>query len=680
MSKRTLRAILGIVLLLSTVGNAWSDQLYRVDVGLNDLILHSRQLMTIDTQYSPLGKPKLISPLAITAPTNWPAFAWSAPAGATWYRLYVSDSTGNRIDRWYESARVCNDATCYVAPGTALAEGSASWWIDTWNPNGFGPWSDTGTFTVPAPVTPGEATMVSPLAITTPTNWPAFTWNSASNAAWYRLYVNDSGGNRIDKWYESTQVCIDTTCSVAPGTALAEGSATWWIDAWNPNGFGPWSEGVGFTVPASVVPDKANLLSPLGAIDTDMPTYKWNAVSNSTWYYLWVNDSSGTRIQQWYKSADAGCSGGTGICSITSNTYLSGGSAKWWVLTWNPNGIGLWSDGMEFATPASVVPNKATLVSPWGTLGSSKPSYTWHAVYGSTWYWLYVNGPSGNLVNNWYTAAEANCDAGTGICSVTPDKILANGSYSWWIQTWNWSGAGPWSDAMSFTVGGNAVGFDSEFNGSADGWVGRTGNWSIISNTLTAVAGGEDKYVTAYFQPALFSNFQYQAKIWRSGCEYCTNVLLVRGNPSTLDSDDDWRTTYEFGVDRSGRYSIWVGVDGVWRALQNWTDSSVVNRGDAWNELQVSMDGNNLSFAIIGVWVFDTTESSLTSGYVGVGFYSPSSSGGDQLWVDWARLTPISGGSQKIAENQSISSEQFELNDAANMNCTSLSDRRMSPR
>jgi hypothetical protein len=29
-----------------------------------------------------------------------------------------------------------------------LAAGSGKWWVETWNPNGSGPWSDGMTFTV----------------------------------------------------------------------------------------------------------------------------------------------------------------------------------------------------------------------------------------------------------------------------------------------------------------------------------------------------------------------------------------------------------------------------------------------------------------------------------------------------------------------------------------------------
>ena len=57
----------------------------------------------------------------------------------------------------------------------------------------------------------------------------------------------------------------------------------------------------------AAVPGKATPVSPMGAVYDDTPTYKWNAVSDSTWYYLWVDDSSGTPIKKWYRATDASC-------------------------------------------------------------------------------------------------------------------------------------------------------------------------------------------------------------------------------------------------------------------------------------------------------------------------------------------------------------------------------------
>src|SRR5262249_3160439 len=83
---------------------------------------------------------------------------------------------------------------------------------------------------------------------------------------------------------------------------------------------------VGLTAPGA-----ATLIAPSGAINTTTPTYTWNAVSASTWYYLWVNDSTASpKITQWFTAAQAGCGAGTGTCSVTPGTALAAGAGRWW--------------------------------------------------------------------------------------------------------------------------------------------------------------------------------------------------------------------------------------------------------------------------------------------------------------------------------------------------------------
>jgi hypothetical protein len=207
-----------------------------------------------------------------------------------------------------------------------------------------------------------------------------------------------------------------------------------------------------FSTSASGLPGAATLVTPTGSVGTNYnPTYTWNQATGSTWYQLSVDKQSGGNvILLWYTSAQANCNGTT--CSVTPATALAGGTAYTWkVQTYNASGNGPWSSTMSISTSNPVVAGAATLVTPNGSIGANyNPTYTWNQVTGSTWYYLWVNGPSGTLIQQWYTSAQANCNGTT--CSVTPATALAGGAYTWWVETYTSAGNGPWSSAMNFTV------------------------------------------------------------------------------------------------------------------------------------------------------------------------------------------------------------------------------------
>jgi hypothetical protein len=97
-------------------------------------------------------------------------------------------------------------------------------------------------------------------------------------------------------------------------------------------------------------------------------------------------------------------------------------------------------------------PSAVTLLTPAGTIADGTPEYTWNAVAGATWYYLWVDDSTGNKIKHWYTAAEAGCASGTGICNLTPAIVLAKGGARWWIQAWNIAGYGSWSSAKTLNL------------------------------------------------------------------------------------------------------------------------------------------------------------------------------------------------------------------------------------
>lgn len=295
---------------------------------------------------------------------------------------------------------------------------------------------------------PGKATPLSPSGAITDTT-PTYSWSISADtdtldpATWYQLWVNTPSGNVFNQWYEAADVCSGGTCSVTPGKVLGGGPHTWWVRTWNAAGYGPWSDGMSFNLPSTPTPGAATQVSPSGTTSDTTPIYTWNAVSGASWYSLWVKRPSGDPITQWYQAANV-CSGGT--CSVEHPTSLGAGAHTWWVQTWSAGGYGPWSGGMTFTmTP----PGQATPGSPSGTVADHTPTYTWNAASGATWYYLWVDGPSGNVIQQWLQAGDV-CTGNT--CYFTPATNLSSGVHTWWVRTWSSAGYGPWSSARSFTV------------------------------------------------------------------------------------------------------------------------------------------------------------------------------------------------------------------------------------
>lgn len=209
---------------------------------------------------------------------------------------------------------------------------------------------------------PGKATLIAPSGAITNTQ-PLFSWNEvpADNqndaATWYYLWVNGPSGNVIKQWVQASNACNNGTCSVRFPITLRGGSYTWWVQTWNPGGYGPWSDGMSFSLPLVKPPVGTTLISPTGDITNTQPTYSWNAAPVSeqagaaTWYYLWISrvnaDGSLTTVHnKWYESS-AACTADT--CTVTPAVGLSSGSYRWWIRTWNTGGYGPWSGALNFA-------------------------------------------------------------------------------------------------------------------------------------------------------------------------------------------------------------------------------------------------------------------------------------------------------------------------------------------
>jgi endoglucanase len=299
-----------------------------------------------------------------------------------------------------------------------------------------------GTFTV---------SLVSPSGAIN-TNNPTYTWNAVADATWYYLWVNGPSGNVLKQWFSATDVCGQSTCSATAAKILGAGAHTWYIRPWSDSaGYGLWSTGLTFTVTPPPLPGAASLVSPTGAVTDTTPDFTWNAVSGATSYFLWVKAPSGDGfIKHWFNPTQAGCPSGSGTCTVTSPKTLAAGSHSWWIRTWNSAGYGPWSSGLTFTVSLPPKPGATTLIAPNSSTTDTTPTYSWNAVSGADWYYLWVSNPSGTaVIKQWFQASTA-CSGGT--CTATPATGLGLGTHRWWVQTYNAAGYGPWSSGLNFNV------------------------------------------------------------------------------------------------------------------------------------------------------------------------------------------------------------------------------------
>jgi len=352
--------------------------------------------------------------------TRRPAFTWTATAGATWYQLMLHRDGSTHLTHWVQ-------ADTWL-PGVDLPAGHYQWWVRGWGPGiGFGEWSGAADFTVPAMRPATAPPQTGPTGEITDTRRPVFAWDAVAHAVWYRVFVQRVGGGAVlDRWTQET--------TLTPPSNLAAGTYRWWIVAWGPDGFSPWSGAMEFTIP-SRAPGAITLIGPEGAQESHDLTYRWEQDANATWYRLWVGRAgAGTWHDGWHAFTGAG----TAAVELANHPA---GTFTWWLRPWGPDGFGPWSGPGQFTTP-SQDPTEPQLMAPLGETFENPPTLAWESER-ADWYRVYVQRVgSGAVIDQW--TAESH---------LTPAAALPAGQYAWWVGAWNRvTGRVVWSQRGDFTI------------------------------------------------------------------------------------------------------------------------------------------------------------------------------------------------------------------------------------
>jgi hypothetical protein len=352
--------------------------------------------------------------------------------------MYVTRNGGLFCDNWYTMTNSVVDSATgnFAVDLSGHAGGNYQWYVRGWNPEGFGPWSSAGSFSLGIP---GAVALLAPTNNASLSNrHPELTWSQSFPAAsWFQLYVMHDGSQYLDQW-------VQGATNWTPTADLPAGSYSWRVQTYGAGGLGTWSTNSNFTIPTAV-PTNIALISPIGsATATPAHSYTWKADTAATWYELYVVQNSKMLCDKWVALSDSVAPSGSGNFAVEIGGH-TGGSYQWYVRGWSPDGMGPWSSMGSYTTPEVPLPGLVTLLTPTNnaTVLLRQTEFTWMASSpAADWYNVYVVRDGSKYADQW-VQGSTNWVATSG---------LPGGTYTWYVHPWNAAGYGPWSTNFTFTI------------------------------------------------------------------------------------------------------------------------------------------------------------------------------------------------------------------------------------
>ncbi len=341
-----------------------------------------------------------------------PDFRWDDVANATWYHVWIGRNGVKYHDVWLSQ-------TSAWQPDFGMHGGDYTWWVQPWSPDtGHGAWSGPSVFSISNRV-PTETMLLAPdgRLATSPTQ---FIWRATEHATHYQWWLSRDGEKYDTGW-------VADHPTFTPSVALPYGIYDWWVRAWSPDGYGPWSQRTRFVygMPETVTPS--------GLIyDTRRPEFAWRSVVDASWYEISVTRNGVASRDLWVQTA-------THFTFASSFLY---GDYSWKVRAWAPNSLGPWSEVTAFSIGKPV------------SLLASGKGVGWDGASSldATWYRIWIGDDTGQKIRDaWVTLAQSS--TGGTARHWNFGRYLPDGSYHVWLQAWSKNqGFSPWSQASSFSV------------------------------------------------------------------------------------------------------------------------------------------------------------------------------------------------------------------------------------
>jgi hypothetical protein len=398
------------------------------------------------------------------AGTLTPQIEWTLPGTAvhsTRFRVYVAPSADLMspvLDAVYTRDEVCGEAlTCRLTLSDIVTPAAYNVYVQSQGPGGGGTWAGPASLDF-APQIPQAPRGV---VVEVVSGSPVITWEDDQVALWFELFILGAQNETLyNDWHpRADAVCDGSTCMLSPPVYPSNGSYTLYIRAWGPAGFSTGGyQNTGWTGPAvfNVVGAAPGVVSGLSVteVDSGRPAFTWTAAPEATWYRLWIGTAAdeATRFEGWAHTGSLGCTA-PDPCTFRPEVDLSNGGYVWSITPWGPGGMGaesaLGSFNVNAPAAGTAIPSL-----PRGVQLINPSAFTWNHVPGVAWYQVWI-GTAAELEQRhmgWYRAETLGCTVSSA-CTLTLEGLaLANGDYTWYIQTYTPAGLGPWSAGQPFSV------------------------------------------------------------------------------------------------------------------------------------------------------------------------------------------------------------------------------------
>ena len=302
-------------------------------------------------------------------------------------------------------------------------------------------------------------------------------------------------------------------------------------------------------------------------------------------------------------------------------------------MTWGGSYSGMDLLSVSIVNLKAATTTVPVLKAPVGTITDKTPTYKFTPVKNATKYQFRTY--KGTATTPVYTIDVASSACTTTVCTKTPTAALVLASYKWQARAYVGGVWKAWSAKKAFTVAAPVSGFYSPFTDNATGWSKVSGTWNVAGGYYKSVglAGTGSSVVHVNKYPTM--TYTVRAKR-TTDYNYGANRVIIRGTTTPLDATNWWYKGYVFQWVDAGSFSVYKSINGVNTAIKSWTDTTVINN-EGWNLIKVTASGSTLKFFINGTLVWSGSDSSLSTGQVGIGFYRDSSETATFL-VDYAKL------------------------------------------